>query len=169
MTSGQNNNDFNTLIMQQLSHISNQITLQTSEFSKQTNELNNEIQYLKKEMAALNAKFEAKDNTIMSLENWKNDVSQILSLSDISELKKMKSDIPQTLISIQKEIHQHTIDISKFNNDHSHDISNHNQKFQKLEEEIRDLQDFKTKSFTAFAVLQIIMTLALFWKEIFFK
>ena len=168
MATGQNN-DFNTLIMQQLDRISNQITTQTSEFSKQTNELNNEIQYLKKEMASLGAKFEAKDNTIMSIESWKNDVSQILSLSDISELKKMKSEVPQTILKIQNIIQQHTIDISNIDNDHTHDIANHHDKFEKLEHEIRDLQDFKTKSFTAFTVLQIIMTLALFWKEIFSK
>jgi len=46
------NNDFNALIIQQLNHISNQI-------SKQTSELNAEIQSLKKEMSSLNAKFEA--------------------------------------------------------------------------------------------------------------
>jgi len=169
MTAGQNNNDFNTLIIQQLDRISTQITMQTSEFSKQTNDLNNEIQYLKKEMASLGAKFEAKDNTIMNIESWKNDVSQILSLSDISELKKMKSDVPQSILTLQNTIHHHTVDISNLNNDHAHDIANHHEKFQKLEQEIRDLQDFKTKSFTAFTVLQIIMTLALFWKEIFSK
>ena len=88
-----NNNDFNALIIQQLNHISNQITNQSSEFSRQTSELSNEIQSLKKEMAALNAKFEAKDNIILNLENWKNDVSQIVSLSDFSELKKMKGEM----------------------------------------------------------------------------
>lgn len=165
----QNNHDFNALIIQQLNHISNQITNQSSEFSRQTSELSNEIQSLKKEMASLNAKFEAKDNIILNLENWKNDVSQIMSLSDFSELKKMKSDMPQSIVTIQNKMNQQEISIATLNTDHSHDIADHAERFHKLEAEIRDLQDFKTKSFTAFAVIQIIMTAALFWKELFVK
>ncbi len=147
-------NDFNALIIQQLNHISNQI-------AKQTSELNSEIQSLKKEMSSLNAKFEAKDGLITGLENWKKDVSQIVTIHDLTELKLQK----QVITVLQNKISQQENEIINLATNHDHDDAEYTNKFKEINEELKQLQEFKIKAFTIFSVVQIIMTVALFWKE----
>jgi hypothetical protein len=158
MGNNSSNNDFNALIIQQLNHISNQI-------SKQTSELNAEIQSLKKEMSLLNAKFEAKDGLINSLENWKKDVSQIVTLHDFTEIKSQK----QTITIIQNKLDQHDVELINLSTNNNNDETRYSNKFKEIDESIRQLQEFKIKAFTIFSVVQIIMTVALFWKEMFGK
>lgn len=151
-------NDFNALIIQQLNHISNQI-------ARQTSELNNEIQSLKKEMSALNAKFEAKDGLINGLEAWKKDVTQIITLHDLTELKNQK----QQINNIQNKLDQQDSEIANLSINHNNDEIKHSTKFKEIDDSIKALEEFKIKAFTIFSVVQIIMTFALFWKEMFGK
>jgi len=157
-TNTTNTNDFNALIIQQLNHISNQI-------ARQTSELNNEIQSLKKEMSALNAKFEAKDGLINGLESWKKDVTQIITLHDLAELKNQK----QQIITIQNKLEQQDSEIANLSTNHNNDEIKQSSKFKEIDDSIKSLEEFKIKAFTIFSVVQIIMTFALFWKEMFGK
>jgi len=153
-----NANDFNALIIQQLNHISNQI-------ARQTSELNNEIQSLKKEMSSLNAKFEAKDGLISGLEAWKKDVTQIITLHDLTELKNQK----QQITIIQNKLEQQDSEIANLSTNHNNDEIKQSSKFKEIDDSIKSLEEFKIKAFTIFSVVQIIMTFALFWKEMFGK
>ena len=156
-------------IMQQLGHITNLITKETSELNSEIKslrrEMNSEIQSLKIEMSGLAANFAAKDSMIRNIEDWKKDVSQIVTLNDLTEIKNHK-----ILISnLQLKIDQQSVEISNLQNQHINDEIKSNQKFKEIDENIQDLNNFKIKAFTIFSVVQIIMTAALFWKEMFSK
>ncbi len=145
-------------IMQQLSHISNSI-------NKQYSEINSEMQFLRREMAELNAKFAAKDSMINNIDDWKKDVSQIVTLSDLNEMKNQKLQIS----NIQNKIDQQSSELVSLQNQHINDENKNIHKFKEVDEQLKDLNDFKIKAFTIFSVVQIIMTVALFWKEMFGK
>ncbi len=143
-------------IMQQLSHISNSI-------NKQYSEINSEMQFLRREMAELNAKFAAKDSMINNIDDWKKDVSQIVTLSDLNEMKNQKLQIS----NMQNKIDQQSSELVSLQNQHINDENKNLNKFKEIDEQLKDLNDFKIKAFTIFSVVQIIMTVALFWKEMF--
>lgn len=145
-------------IMQQLSHISNSI-------NKQYSEINSEMQFLRREMAELNAKFAAKDSMINNIDDWKKDVSQIVTLSDLNEMKNQKLQIS----NMQNKIDQQSSELVSLQNQHINDENKNLHKFKEIDEQLKDLNDFKIKAFTIFSVVQIIMTVALFWKEMFGK
>jgi hypothetical protein len=145
-------------IMQQLSNISNSI-------NKQYSEINSEMQFLRREMAELNAKFAAKDSMINNIDDWKKDVSQIVTLSDLNEMKNQKLQIS----NIQNKIDQQSSELVTIQNQHVNDENKNLHKFKEIDEQLKDLNDFKIKAFTIFSVVQIIMTVALFWKEMFGK
>jgi hypothetical protein len=145
-------------IMQQLSHISNSI-------NKQYSEINSEMQFLRREMAELNAKFAAKDSMINNIDDWKKDVSQIVTLSDLNEMKNQKLQIS----NMQNKIDQQSSELVSLQNQHINDENKNSHKFKEVDEQLKDLNDFKIKAFTIFSVVQIIMTVALFWKEMFGK
>jgi len=155
--SGLSNAEIN-FIMQQLSHFTNAIT-------KETSELNSEIKSLRIEMSGLAANFTAKDSMIRNIEDWKKDVSQIVTLNDLTEIKNHK-----LLISnLQLKIDQQSVEITNLQSQHINDENKINHKFKEIDENIQDLNNFKIKAFTIFSVVQIIMTTALFWKEMFGK
>ena len=145
-------------IMQQLSHISNSI-------NKQYSEINSEMQFLRRERAELNAKFAAKDSMINNIDDWKKDVSQIVTLSDLNEMKNQKLQIS----NMQNKIDQQSSELVSLQNQHINDENKNSHKFKEVDEQLKDLNDFKIKAFTIFSVVQIIMTVALFWKEMFSK
>ena len=145
-------------IMQQLNNISSSI-------NKQYSEINSEMQFLRREMAELNAKFAAKDNMINNIDDWKKDVSQIVTLSDLNEMKNQKLQIS----NIQNKIDQQSSELVTIQNQHVNDENKNLHKFKEIDEQLKDLNDFKIKAFTIFSVVQIIMTVALFWKEMFGK
>jgi ribosomal protein L29 len=145
-------------IMQQLSHISNSI-------NKQYSEINSEMQFLRREMAELNAKFAAKDSMINNIDDWKKDVSQIVTLSDLNEMKNQKLQIS----NMQNKIDQQSSELVSLQTQHINDENKNSHKFKEVDEQLKDLNDFKIKAFTIFSVVQIIMTVALFWKEMFGK
>ncbi len=146
--------DINNFIMQQLSGLSNLIK-----------ENNAEMQIIRRELSELNAKFAAKDNMINNIDNWKKDVSQIVTLNDLNEMKNQKF-----MISVlQNKMDQQSSEIANLQTQHINDEVKTSHKLKEVDEQLKDLNDFKIKAFTIFSVVQIIMTVALFWKEMFGK
>lgn len=145
-------------IMQQLSNLSNLIT-------KHYTEINSEMQSVRREMSELNAKFAAKDSMINSIDDWKKDVSQIVTLNDLNEMKNQKFIIG----NLQNKIDQQSVEITNLQTQHVNDEVKTIHKIKEMEEQLKDLNDFKIKAFTIFSVVQIIMTVALFWKEMLGK
>jgi len=145
-------------IMQQLSNLSNLIT-------KHYTEINSEMQSVRREMSELNAKFAAKDSMINSIDDWKKDVSQVVTLNDLNEMKNQKFVIG----NLQNKIDQQSVEIANLQTQHANDEVKTVHKIKEMEEQLKDLNDFKIKAFTIFSVVQIIMTVALFWKEMLGK
>jgi hypothetical protein len=61
------------------------------------------------------------------------------------------------------------VEIANLQTQHVNDEVKTIHKIKEMEEQLKDLNDFKIKAFTIFSVVQIIMTVALFWKEMLGK
>ena len=83
----------------------------------------------------------------------------------MTELKSQK----QTITIIQNKLDQHDTELINLSTNHNNDDTRYSNKFKDIDDSIRQLQEFKIKAFTIFSVVQIIMTVALFWKEMFGK
>ena len=70
---------------------------------------------------------------------------------------------------LQNKMDQQSSEIANLQTQHINDEVKTSHKLKEVDEQLKDLNDFKIKAFTIFSVVQIIMTVALFWKEMFSK